>query len=173
MGDIVEVPSQKTLEFVEARQLSRISPNYGFIWQQLHNNIDVKSFTSTNIRATLTSDLCLWDQMSSLQVATNFCYPVLWVSTFDSLAVIGIRGLRCAKVSFKEASSSKERERIRDGIWALLVTRTRSKLKTKEADNCSRRDIIKQNYIPLERGVTECYRILIMALPLGLALRLE
>ena len=49
-----------------------------------------------------------------------------------------------------------KRERIRDGIRALLVTRTRSKLKTKEADNCSRRDIIKQNYIPLERGVTEC-----------------
>ena len=39
------------------------------------------------------------------------CYPFLWVSTFDSLTVIGIRGLRCAKVSFKEASSSKERER--------------------------------------------------------------
>ena len=38
------------------------------------------------------------------------CYPFLGVSTFDSLMVIGIRGLRCAKVSYKEASSSKERE---------------------------------------------------------------
>ena len=36
-------------------------------------------------------------------------YPILWVSTFDSLTVIRIRGLRCAKVSFKEASSSRER----------------------------------------------------------------
>ena len=35
--DIVEAPSQRILGFVEARQLLRISPNYGFIWQQLQN----------------------------------------------------------------------------------------------------------------------------------------
>ena len=37
VGDIVEVPSQRILEFTEARQLLRIPPNYGFIWQQLQN----------------------------------------------------------------------------------------------------------------------------------------
>ena len=37
VGDIVEAPSQRILEFVEARQLLRIPPNYGFIWQQLRN----------------------------------------------------------------------------------------------------------------------------------------
>ena len=68
-------------------------------------------------------------------VSKYCCYPILWVSTFDSLTVIGIRGLRCAKVSFKEASSS--RERIRDGIRALLVTRTRSRFKTLETDSGS------------------------------------
>ena len=31
VGDIVDAPSQRILEFVEARQLLRISPNYGFI----------------------------------------------------------------------------------------------------------------------------------------------
>ena len=51
VGDIIEAQNQRILEFAKARQLLRIPPNYGFIWQQLHNNIDVKSFTSTNIRA--------------------------------------------------------------------------------------------------------------------------
>ena len=82
------------------------------------------------------------------------CYPVLWVSTFDSLTVIGIRGLRCVKVSFKEASSS--RKRIRDRIRALLVLRTRKRFKTREGDSCSRRDSMKQNYISIAIGVTEC-----------------
>ena len=40
-----------------------------------------------------------------------------YVHWWSARADIGIRGLRCAKVSFKEASSS--RERIRDGIRAL------------------------------------------------------
>ena len=31
VGDIVEAPSQRMLEFVEARQLLSILPNYGFI----------------------------------------------------------------------------------------------------------------------------------------------
>ena len=37
VGDIVEAPSQRLLEFVEARQLLHIPPNYGFIWQQIQN----------------------------------------------------------------------------------------------------------------------------------------
>ena len=37
VGDIGETPSQRMLEFVESRQLLRISPNYGFIWQQIQN----------------------------------------------------------------------------------------------------------------------------------------
>ena len=37
MGDIVFAPSQRILEFVKARRLLRIPPNYGFIWQQLQN----------------------------------------------------------------------------------------------------------------------------------------
>ena len=37
VGDIVEILAQRILEFVEARQLLRILPNYGFIWQQLQN----------------------------------------------------------------------------------------------------------------------------------------
>ena len=37
VGDLVEAPSQRILEFVEARQLLRILLNYGFIWQQLQN----------------------------------------------------------------------------------------------------------------------------------------
>ena len=35
MGDIVDAPSQRILEFVKARQLLCIPPNYGFIMQQL------------------------------------------------------------------------------------------------------------------------------------------
>ena len=35
--DIVDAQSQRILGFVEARQLLRIPPNYGFIWQQLQN----------------------------------------------------------------------------------------------------------------------------------------
>ena len=35
VGDIVDAPSQRILEFVEARQLLRIPSNYGFIWQQI------------------------------------------------------------------------------------------------------------------------------------------
>ena len=92
---------------------------------------------------------------SNLEVfVLSICYPVLWVSTFDSLTVIGTRGLRCAKVSFKEASSS--RKRIRDRIRALLVLRTRKRFKTREGDSCSRRDSMKQNYISIAIGVTEC-----------------
>ena len=37
MRDIVGAPSQRNLGFVKARQLLRIPPNYGFIWQQLQN----------------------------------------------------------------------------------------------------------------------------------------
>ena len=37
VGDIVEAPSQRILEFVEVRQLLHIPPNYGFAWQQLQN----------------------------------------------------------------------------------------------------------------------------------------
>ena len=37
VGGIVDAPSQSILEFVEAQQLLHISPNYGFIWQQLQN----------------------------------------------------------------------------------------------------------------------------------------
>ena len=35
IGDIVEAPSQRIFEFVEAWQLLRISPNYGLIKEQL------------------------------------------------------------------------------------------------------------------------------------------
>ena len=37
VGHIVEAPSQRMLEFVEAQQLIHIPPNYGFIWQQIQN----------------------------------------------------------------------------------------------------------------------------------------
>ena len=37
VGDIVEAPSQRLLEFVEVWQLLRITRNYEFIWQQLQN----------------------------------------------------------------------------------------------------------------------------------------
>ena len=75
---------------------------------------------STSMRSTATSFFSHYERQRSIKRFLDpelKCYPVLWASTFDSLTVIGIRGLRCAKVSFKEASSS--RERIRDGIRAL------------------------------------------------------
>ena len=37
VGDVIEAPSQRILDFVEARQLLRILSNYGFIVQQLQN----------------------------------------------------------------------------------------------------------------------------------------
>ena len=37
VGDIIEAQNQRILEFAKARQLLRIPPNYGFIWQQLQN----------------------------------------------------------------------------------------------------------------------------------------
>ena len=37
VGDIVEAPPQRILEFVEARQLLCTLPNYEIIWQQLQN----------------------------------------------------------------------------------------------------------------------------------------
>ena len=39
VGDIVMAPSQRILEFVEARQLLRIPPNYEFIWQQYDSQV--------------------------------------------------------------------------------------------------------------------------------------
>ena len=74
MGDIVEVPSQKTLEFVEARQLSHISPNYGFIWQQLQNIALMQGPLPLQTIEQLWIDWWLQDQTSLLQVTTNFLY---------------------------------------------------------------------------------------------------
>ena len=70
--------------------------------------------------------------------------------------VIGIRGLRCAKVSFKEASSSREREDPRRDPSVNSPHVHGANSRHKRQINCSRRDGIKQNYILLERDVTEC-----------------
>ena len=74
VGDIVEAPSQRILEFVEARQLLRIPPNYGFIWQQLQNIPLMQGPLPLQTGEQLWIDWCLKGQKSSLQVTTNLLY---------------------------------------------------------------------------------------------------
>ena len=74
MGDIVEVQSQGILGFVEARQLLRILPNYGFIWQQLQNIPLMQDPLPLQTGEKPWIDWCLKGQMSLLQVTTNLLY---------------------------------------------------------------------------------------------------
>ena len=62
MGDLVEVPSQIFLGFVEVRQLLRIPPNYGFIWQQLQNIALMQGPLPLEIEEQLYITWCLWGQ---------------------------------------------------------------------------------------------------------------
>ena len=74
MGDIVEAPSQRILDFVEARQLLHIPPNYGFIWQQLQNIALMQGPLPLQTYEQPWIDLCLRGQTSFLQVPTNLLY---------------------------------------------------------------------------------------------------
>ena len=59
MGDLVEVPSQIFLGFVEVRQLLRIPPNYGFIWQPPQNIPLMQGPLHLQIGEKTWIDLCL------------------------------------------------------------------------------------------------------------------
>ena len=59
MGDIVEAPSQRMLDFVEARQLLRIPPKYVFIWQQIQNIPLMEGPLPLQTREQPWIDLCL------------------------------------------------------------------------------------------------------------------
>ena len=74
MGDIVEAPSQRNLEFVEARQLLRIPPNYGFICQQRQNIALMQGPLPLQTGEQPWIDWCLKGQTSLLQVTTNLLY---------------------------------------------------------------------------------------------------
>ena len=74
VGDIVEAPSQRMLEFVEARQLLHIPPNYGFIWQQIQNIPLMQGPLPLQTREQPWIDWCLQGQTSLLQVTTNLLY---------------------------------------------------------------------------------------------------
>ena len=57
MRYVVEGQSQGILNFVEVQQLLCILPNYGFIWEQLHEEqglydfVDARFFASINIKS--------------------------------------------------------------------------------------------------------------------------
>ena len=86
VGDMVEAPSQRILEFVEARQLLRIPPNYGFIWSQLQNIPLMRGPLPLHTEEQPWTDWCLKGQTSLLQVTTNLLYhcsvdSVGWLSS--------------------------------------------------------------------------------------------
>ena len=66
LGNIVEVQSIRILEFVEAQQLLRIPPNYGFIWQQLQNIILTLGSLPLEIEVQLWVDWHLQGQITFL-----------------------------------------------------------------------------------------------------------
>ena len=74
VGDIVEAQSQRILGFVEVRHLLGIPPNYGFIWQQLHNIPLIQGSLPLHTGEQPWSDWCLKGQTSLLQVTTNLLY---------------------------------------------------------------------------------------------------
>ena len=66
IGDIVDAQSQRMLGFVEARHLLGIPPNYGFIWQQLHNIPLIQGSLPLHTGEQPWSDWCLKGQTSLL-----------------------------------------------------------------------------------------------------------
>ena len=72
--DIVDAPSQRILEFVEARQLLRIPPNYRFIYEQLQNIALMQGLIPLQTGEQSWIDWCLRGPRSLLQVTTNLLY---------------------------------------------------------------------------------------------------
>ena len=113
VGDIVDAQSQRILGFVEARQLLRIPPNYGFIWQQLQNIPLMQGPLPLQTREQSWIHWCLKGQTSLLQVTTNLLYHC----SVDSLGWL--------------SSKSEEEWRIHKsdhGWWQILQRSWHSKL---------------------------------------------
>ena len=70
----MEVPSQRILGFVEAGQILRILPNYGFIWQQVQNIPLMQGPLPLHTGEQPWIDWCLKGQTPFLRVTTNLLY---------------------------------------------------------------------------------------------------